>query len=96
VRTVREALGREQPGNLIRLAAKSNHHNTPEVGVARIAAQRPLQDIQALAIGIYGAPRTVRQRDDTIDVREFGERLRIDVAPESIGDGTGDGRRAIH
>src|SRR5580698_9016113 len=62
-------------------------------GVAREGAA---QDVDARAHRIDAAAEAVRQGDHAVDVRIIGEYLRMDIAPEIIGDGARNGRRAIH
>ena len=61
-----------QPGvDLIRLATESDHQHACEIGVGRVTRQRALQNLHAGAFGVHAAAGAVRQRDHTIDIREF-------------------------
>jgi hypothetical protein len=95
-RALAQALGGEQPGDLIRFAAQAHHQHAGEVGMARVASQRALQDRQAFALGVDRTARTVRQRHHAIDVRKRGEGFGMDVATEVIGNRARNRRRAIH
>src|SRR5207244_4439802 len=72
-RTFREAVALEQLAALIYFTAQAEHEHAAQVGMARIAGQRALKNIQALA-RVHAAAGAVRERGHAVDARKIRER----------------------
>ncbi|MNO73563.1 hypothetical protein D3C76_645350 [compost metagenome] len=92
----REPLGLEQAFDLVGFTAQADDQHRGKVGVNGVASERAAQQAQGFAAGVHGATGAVGQRHDTVDVREGGQRLGMDVPTKVIGHGPGHGRRTVH
>ena len=95
-RALGQALLRHQALDLVGLAAQAHHQHGGEVGVPGVAAERAPQHQQFFAVAGGGAAGAVRERDHAVDIRIVGQRFRMDVATELVGDRARRGRRAVH
>src|SRR5690606_9310085 len=83
-----ERLGREELllldeiGDLRDLAAEPDENEARDVGVAREAREHAIEALVILAAILHAAAGLVRDRQDAVDVREFGE----DLARKALGD----------
>ena len=69
-----QPLGLGDPGDLVGLAAEPHQDHGREVGMARVAADRPPQHVHPFALARHAAARLVGEGDDPVDVRVVGER----------------------
>ena len=94
--TLRQVAGREPGVDLVGLAAQAHHQHCRKVGVGGVPGQRALQDLHAHTFGVHAAACAVGERNDAVHVREGGQRLRVGLAREVVGNGAGGGGRAVH
>ena len=92
-----ETLFLHQAADLVDLAAQTENDDMGEVGVARVAGERPAQHAQRLVLG-HAAAGLVGQRDDAVDVGVIRQRVVAGerIALEHVGDETGDMGGTIH
>jgi hypothetical protein len=64
--------------------------------VRGIARQRALQYLHAHALRVHAAAGAVRERDHAVDIRVVGQRLRVGLAREVVGNGARGRGRAVH
>ena len=90
-------MARREPGvDLVGLTAQAHHQHCRKVGVGGVPGQRALQDLHAHTFGVHAAACAVGERNDAVHVREGGQRLRVGLAREVVGNGAGGGGRAVH
>ena len=86
-----------QPGvELVRLAAQPHHHHTPEIGVCGVTGQRALEQLHAQALRVHATAGAVGQCDDTVHIREVGQRTGVAARGKVVGNGACGGGRAVH
>ena len=88
-----DALGLAQPVQLVGLAAETDDQHGREIRMLGVAGDGAAEERDRLALGAGGAAALVGERDDAVDVREVGERLR---PAELVGDQARHGGRAVH
>ncbi|MNN27131.1 hypothetical protein D3C81_1406570 [compost metagenome] len=91
-----QALGRQQVGDLVGLAAQADQQHRSEVGMHGIAAEGAAQHRQRLATGVDRATEAVGQGDHAIDVGVGRQRLGVDVAAKVVSDRPCHRGRAVH
>lgn len=77
--------------DLVRLATETDQQHAPEIGMPRIAAERPAQHHHSFSLGIHAAARAVGDRHDAIDMGEVTQPV-----AEPIGNGAADHGGAVH
>ena len=92
-----ELLLLHQPADLVHLAAQAEHDDGGEIRMPRVAAERPPQQRQRLALR-HAAAGLVGQRHHAIDVGKIGQRVVAGerIALEHVGDHARDMRAAVH